>query len=201
MSLSLKQDKELTKKDSKSVILLNKYLEQAVSSTQGETKKEASKIVSQMVKTDEFDAVDRADIDQKQAEVKEGLKAFGLKEKASYYMNLNANDDAKDKEATLRFALVSCALATSALISPEVTTGVGLAVAAYSASNIVAKQVGAPKNETDKEKAIQYADLKHAQLALRKLSNHIEKKEHKQMMQEAMAKGLLTPLSGRGGRF
>ncbi len=199
MSLSLKQDKETQQKDSKSKALLNKYLSEAFYKTHGLTILGTHREASKLAIEPEYQEINRADIEAKRKEIKQDLKEFGFREKLNYMTDVTADNSLFS--TAIKMAAVTAVVATTNAVAPEATeivAGAGLAYVAFRGGLEVNNLA-----QTDKQdrKTSDYVELKHAQIALKKLSNHLENKELKQMRQDAMTKGLLTPLTGRGGRF
>lgn len=197
MSLSLEQNTQPSAKSSKSAALLNKYLKEAVHLTYSDTLFEANRYLSDFATRPRWEEIKQEDIDAKRKEIKEDLKKFGFREKAAYYANVRSAPHLRETMVKMGIAAVTTAVATA--VSPELGQVVAGAAVAYGMSKLVAGTVGTPETPKELFSTRDYIDLKHSQMALRKLSNHLEKKELNKMKQEAMIKGVYFPISGRGG--
>ena len=199
MSLSLEQKTTAPEKGTKSQQLLNKYLTDAVRLTHSDTLLEAHKYLSDFAKRPAWEEIKREDIDAKRAEIKEELKGFKFTDKAAYYANVKAGEH--KRETLIKAGVVLGATLVATAISPELGKVVGGAAAAYVISKNVAWMSGTPTTPKELFSTRDYADLKHAQLALRKLSHHLDKKEMNEMKQKAIQSGAYMPIfSGRSGR-
>lgn len=196
MSLSIDQVIGESKPTSKSAALLNKYLTSAVRLTHSDTIIGANRYLSDYATRPQWEEIKKEDVDAKRKEVKEALKGYGFKDKAAYYANIKAGEH--NRETLIKMGAAVAAVAVAAAVSPELGKAVGMAAVAYGASKSLAAGIGRPETPKELFSTRDYADLKHAQMALRKLSHHMEKKELKQMKQEAMMKGLVFPITGRG---
>lgn len=197
MPLSLEQNKQTPEKSSKSAALLNKYLKEAVHLTYSDTLFEANRYLSDFATRPHWEEIKREDIDAKRKEIKKELKEYGIKDMAAYYGNIKAGDHFR--ETMVKVGIVTAATAVAAAVSPELGHAVAGAALAYMGVKTASKVAGAPTTPKELFSTRDYVDLKHAQMALRKLSNHLEKKELKKMKQEAIIKGVYFPVSGRGG--
>lgn len=192
MALALENSKETSEKESKSAALLNKYLSTAVKLTHGETIIGAHKATNDLVKRSGWDEIKREDVEAKRAEVKAELKNYSFKDKVSYFANIKA--DEHGRETYIKLGVLATAMSVAHGVSPEAGMAVGLAAAAYVGAKIAAKEYGTPNKPKESFSAADYADLKHTQMALRKLSRKLEKKENNDMIRAAMAKGVLYPM-------
>ena len=192
MALALENSKETSGKESKSAVLLNKYLSTAVKLTHGETIIGAHKATNDLVKRSGWDEIKREDVDAKRAEVKAELKNYSLKDKMAYFANLKA--DEHGRETMVKMGVLATAAVVAHSVSPEAGMAVGLAAAAYVGTKIAAKEYGTPNKPKESFSAADYADLKHTQMALRKLSNKLMKKENNDMIRAAMIKGVVYPI-------
>ena len=197
MALSLEQKTQTPEKSSKSAALLNKYLTSAVHLTRADTLFEANRYLSDYATRPQWEEIKKEDIEAKRSEIKKELKDFGLRDKAAYYGNIKAGDHFR--ETMVKMGVVMATTAVAAAVSPELGQAVAGAALVYMGSKTAAKALGAPRNPKELFSTRDYTDLKHAQMALRKLSRHLEKKEINKMKQEAMIKGVYFPVSGRGG--
>ena len=197
MPISLEQNTQTSAKSSKSAALLNKYLTEAVHLTHSDTLFEANRYLSDFATRPRWEEIKREDIDAKRQEIKKELKEYGFKDRAAYYGNIKAGDHFR--ETMVKMGIVVTATAVAAAISPELGHAVAGAGLAYMGSKVAAKVAGAPTTPKELFSTRDYTDLKHAQMALRTLSRHLEKKELNKMKQEAMIKGVYFPISGRGG--
>ena len=192
MALALENSKETSEKESKSAALLNKYLSTAVKLTHGETIIGAHKATNDLVKRSGWDEIKREDVDAKRAEVKAELKNYSLKDKMAYFANLKA--DEHGRETMVKMGVLATAAVVAHSVSPEAGMAVGMAAAAYVGAKAAAAAYG--ESETPKQlfSSADYADLKHTQMALRKLSNKLMKKENNDMIRAAMIKGVVYPI-------
>lgn len=191
----LTQDKE---GDTKSNLLLNKYLQTACHFTYKSTILGAHKEAHDLAKSPRWQEIKMSDIEKKEKEVKKELSQFGMSEKLAYYANLPAGEHMK--ETALKVGAFCVAAIVGKEIDPALGQGVALAAATYFGSKMVAGTIGDPDKSGKKLFSNRdYADLKHASIALKKLKNHMIDEENKRMTQEAMAKGAYIPMyySGR----
>ena len=198
MALSLEQNKGPKSKDAKSAALLNKYLSEAVYLTSTDSIIKTHQWLSDFATRPRWEDIKQEDIDARYKENKEKLKEFGFKDKAAYFANVKCKDGGK--ESFIKFGAVLAATAVATAISPELGQTVGAIGAAYLGSKLVAGTIGTPTTPKELFSTRDYVDLKHEQIALRKLSRHIERKEIQAMKQEAMIKGVFIPTIGRHGR-
>ena len=197
MSLSLEKNTQTPEKNSKSAALLNKYLTDAVHLTHSDTLFEANRYLSDFATRPQWEGIKPEDIEAKRKEIKQELKEYSFRDKAAYYGNLKAGDHTR--ETMIKMGIIGTAVVVAAAVSPELGQAVAGAAFAYMGSKVAAKAIGSPTTPKELFSTRDYADLKHAQMALRKLSNYMEKKEIKKMKQEAIVKGVYFPVSGRGG--
>ena len=198
MELLLKQSKEAEKKETKSVVLLNKYLKQAVWLTHSDSMIVTNRYLKDFATRPYWEGIKQEDIDARYKENKEQLKEYGFRDKAAYYANIRTKDNGK--EAFIKLGAIATATAVTAVISPEaaqVVAGIGVA---YLGSKLVAGTIGDPTTPKELFSTSTYKDLRHEQLALRKLSRHLAKKEAKEAKTETVKKGLVISLAGRDGR-
>ena len=198
MPLSLEQRTETPEKSTKSQLLLNKYLTDAVALTHSDTLIEAHRDLSDFSKRPLWDNIKIEDIEAKRAEIKKELKDFKFTDRAAYYANIKAGEH--KRETLIKAGAVLGATLVAAAISPELGKVVGGAAAAYVLSKNMAWLSGTPLTPKELFSTRDNDDLKHAQLALRKLSHRLEKKELDEMKQKAIQSGAYMPVfSGRGG--
>ena len=199
MALSLEQNKEPKAKESKSAALLNKYLQEAVRLTNSDTIIEANRFLGDFAKRPRWEEIKQEDIQAKKKEIKEEMKKYGFRDKAAYYGNIKAGDHTK--ESLIKMGIVAATTVAASAISPDlgqVVAGIGMT---YLMSKAAARTIGEPQTPKELFSTRDYADLKHQQIALRKLSHHLENKELKAAQQNAVKKGLYMPLyygSGMG---
>ena len=165
-------DKHFLKDPKKSSALLNKYLDTAVRLTNSDTMIGANRFLSDFATRLEWQKIDRHDVDARYKENKEKLKKFSFKDRAAYYANVKANDEGK--EAMIKLGAVMAVTAVAAAVSVDLGRVVGSAGAVYLGSKMAAGTIGSPKNPKELFSTRDYADLKHEQIALRKLYHHLE---------------------------
>ncbi|MBR1777146.1 MAG: hypothetical protein IJ752_00975 [Alphaproteobacteria bacterium] len=173
MALSLEQNKETAVKDSKSAALLNKYLEEAVWLTHSDSMIVANHYLKDFATRPRWEGIKQEDIDARYKENREKMKKFGFKDKAAYYANVRTRDNGK--ESFIKVGAVLAAAMVAAAVSPEAggtVLGIG---AAYLGSKLVAGTIGDPTTPKELFSTSDYKDLRHEQLALRKLSRHLKK--------------------------
>lgn len=197
MSLSLEQNAQTSEKDSKSAALLNKYLKDSVRLTHSDTVLEANRYLSDFATRPQWEEIKREDIEAKRKEIKEDLKKYGLRHKAAYYANVRSAPHAR--ETAIKMGVIAATTIVAAAVSPELGKAVAGLGMMYGASKVAAGLIGTPQTPSQLFSTRDYIDLKHSQLALRKLSGHLEKKELNEMRREAMIRGVCFPISGRGG--
>lgn len=226
--MSLMIETKAGQKDTKSAALLNKYLSGAVAKMDGMTKKDAKKVANKFA-AEKAEGIQVADVTAKEAEVKEGLKKFGLRETLNYASDAKAlsEDVQKSVDTMLVTGVMSVAsvltLAVATTSTPEqgATLGAvaGVVLTAATAERLAKaglRAVSAPRNEEQARKADEYTELKHTQLALKQLKNVLlapereaQKAKDKEMVRQLYASGLgnpggmITPVSlakGKGGR-
>jgi len=189
MALVLEQKKEAGKKETKSMALLDEYLKDAVAVTNSDSIIKANLWLSDFSKRPRWEEIDQKDIDARYKENKEKLKEFSFKDRAAYYANLKSKDGGK--ETLIKLGIVMATAVAASAISPEmgqIVAGIG---GAYFGSKMVAGTIGEPKTPTQLFSTRDYTDLKHEQIALRKLSHHLFAKETKEIQAEAIKRGIL----------
>ena len=152
----------------------------------------AHKATNDLVKRSGWDEIKREDVEAKRAEVKAELKNYSFKDKVSYFANIKANEHGR--ETYIKLGVLATAMSVAHGVSPEAGMAVGLAAAAYVGAKVAAKEYSTPETPKQLFSTADYADLKHTQMALRKLSRKLEKKEINDMIRAAMAKGVLYPM-------
>lgn len=192
MSLSLETKNKPAVKESKSAALLNKYLTNAVDLTHSDTYLAAHKTLHEYASRDTWNDIKQEDIAAKRAEVKEEMKQYGLKEKAAFYANLRAGEHGR--ETLIKAGVLAAAVCVANFIEPAAAQAIAGAALLYGASKMTAGTIGESKTPTQLFSSRDYADLKHADMALRKLSSALERKELEAMKREAMIRGVYTPV-------
>ena len=192
MALALENSKTTSGKESKSAALLNKYLSTAVKLTHGETIIGAHKATSELVNRSGWEEIKREDVEAKRAEVKAELKNYSLKDKASYFANIKAGEHGR--ETLIKLGVLATAASVAHAVSPEAGIAVGMAAAAYAGAKFAAGAYGEPTTPKQLFSTADYADLKHTQMALRKLSHKLMKKENDDMIRAAMIRGVVYPI-------
>lgn len=200
MALELQTTASAAKKDAKSAALLNKYMKGAVKGLKNMTKMEASNEVSKMMEKVDLNDFSLDQVEAKRKEVKDEMKKYGFQEKLNYFSDSHAYE-ADPQEATAKTIVAASTVmlmgVTTAIAgSAEATVGVmGLGTAAVIGKATMA-WLSRAENADQAKKVAEYADLKHANLALRKLENALIKKECKELTKEAYAKGMI-PIAPR----
>lgn len=195
MALELQTSASAAKKDAKSAALLNKYMKGAVKGMKNMTKMEASNEVAKMMENVDLNDFSLDQVEARRKEVKSEMKKYGFQEKLNYFSDSHASD-ANPQEATAKtIGAVSVVILTSVTTaiasSAEATIGVlGMGTAAILGKATMA-WLSRAENADQAKKIAEYVDLKHANLALRKLENALIKKECKELTQEAYAKGMI----------
>lgn len=196
MALSLEQKKESKTKETKSAVLLNKYLQEAVSLTNSDTIIEANRFLGDFATRPRWEGITQEDIQARKKEIKEEMKKYGFRDKAAYYGNIKAGEHMK--ETLIKLGIVAATTMAASAISPELGQAVAGVGMVYIASKVAARTAGEPQTPKQLFSTRDYADLKHQQIALRKLSHHLERKELKEAKQDAIKKGLYIPLAHGG---
>lgn len=196
MALSLEQKKETAGKDSKSAALLNKYLEEVVELTHSDSMIVANHYLKDFATRPRWEGIKQEDISARYAENKEKMKEYGFRDKAAYYANIRTRDNGK--ESFIKLGAVMATTLAAAAVSPELGQVVGGIGAAYLGSKMIAGTIGDPTTPKELFSTSSYKDLRHEQLALRKLSRHLAKKEKEE--KNSAAKKSVLAFVGRGGR-
>lgn len=226
--MSLTVETKAGQKDTKSAALLNKYLSGAVAKMDGMTKKDATKVADKFA-AQKAQGIELADVTAKEADVNEGLKKFGLKEKLNYASDAKAyNEDIQKSVDTMVMtgvmsvaSTLTLAVATTSTPEQGATLGAvaGVVLTAATLERLAKagmRAVSAPRNEEQAKKVDEYTELKHTQLALKQLKNVLtapereaQKAKDKEMVRQLYASGLgnpggmITPISlakGKGSR-
>ena len=159
--------------------LLSSYLDGAVALTAGKTKAESKRVIK-----DYFEKADKkglsgaeaaAAVAEKEKALKEKAAAYDLKTKVNY---LSDADTAPLKESKITEA-VAAAWTFSALFANSGTVAATVfGTLSYctvkGVAKEIAKDVTESKTDAEKKNAGDYADIKHAQLALKLLKREIE---------------------------
>lgn len=191
--------------------LLNKYLSGAVQKLQGKTKSEAevsAKAYASVgyILSDRMAGVEIADVKAKEKEIKNALKTYGLKARYNYKQDAEfkkENDQAlkmRGKNPIVNdIAKTVVAAGMASLIAwgiSAVNEKAGIAAAAYMGFNMTVNTITAhasrSKTDAEHKKFMDYADLKHAQLALKKLKKNMLK-DGKGMAYDAKDKDVKRP--------
>ena len=178
-------------KENAPTTLLQAYLNGAVALTAGKPKAEAKRIIEDYYKNSDFLKRTRGlpaeskmgILNKKEAELKETASSYPLKTKVNYASDADF-DNIGDVLAGGLLAVATPMLAHVVSQDPS-TLGATMfvATAAYmtaKAGKMAAAELSASKNDEEKKNAQSYADIKHAQLALKLL-----KKELKPALREA----------------
>lgn len=191
--------------------MLQAYLDGALKLTSGKSKAEAERIVkdyhqkadSQALKSAP-DALDVINAEEKS--LKEKASSYPLKTKVNY-----ASDaDFENIGDLLAGGLVSVATPMLAHIVAQDPSTLGATMFAATASYMTLKvgklalaELSASKNDEEKKNALAYADVKHAQLALKLLKKEIEaplkaaeKAKYKEEVSQLFAAGYGQPSGG-----
>lgn len=191
--------------------LLASYLEGAVALTSGKTKAEAKRLVAEYHKNADKQALAQspdalAVIKDKEKALKDKTSEFGLKTKLNYASDADI-PNVSDVIASGMAAVATVSLAP--IVSADHSTlGATLfvATAAYmtaKAGKLMAAEISASKTPEQKKSAQDYADVKHAQLALKLLKKEIEapvkaaeKAKYKDEVNKLFAAGYGQPSGG-----
>ena len=192
MSIALETKNNKSVKETKSAALLNKYLTNAVDLTHSDTYIGAHKTLNEYASRDAWNDIEQKDIDAKRAEVKAEMKQYGLKEKAAFYANLRSGEHTR--ETLIKAGIFAVAACVANAVDPVAGQAIAGAAVLYGASKMAAGTIGESKNPKQLFSSRDYADLKHADMALRKLSSALQKKELDAMRREAIIRGVYMPV-------
>lgn len=201
-----KADKSKATKD-----LLQSYLKGAVALTAGKTKTEAKRLIAEYQKNADKEALmgsaEALDIVREQEKaLKDRASGYGLKTKMNYVSDADI-PDVSDVVAGGMAAVATVSLAPVVVADPN-TLGATLFVAtsaymATKAGKLLAAEMSASKTPEQKKNAQDYADVKHAQLALKLLKKEIEepikaaeKEKYKEEVNKLFAAGYGQPSGG-----
>lgn len=199
-------EKNKTTKD-----LLLSYLDGAVALTVGKSKAESKRLIEEYHKNADKKALTEASdalnvINAEKDQLKDRASSYGLKTKTNY-----ASDaDIADVSDTVAFGMVGIAasmLAPIAANDPNALSATMLAAAAtYTAvkgGKILAAELSASKTPNEEKQAQDYANVKHAQLALKLLKKEVEapikaaeKAKRKEEINKLFAAGYGQPSGG-----
>jgi hypothetical protein len=173
---------------------LARYLERSSEISRGSvgnngTRKDVHNIIKDMAKNGLdscfYDGINVQDIDEKQAEIKNTAKTYGMKAKINYASDSRFLQETLETPAEKAAAVVPVPLYAGFLWGVQAAVGVSsekaaAVVATYMAG--VAVQLGvayASRARSDGEKAKfdDYAELRHAQFALKQLKREIVKRQ------------------------
>ncbi|MBR1778524.1 MAG: hypothetical protein IJ752_08100 [Alphaproteobacteria bacterium] len=181
----------------KATKLLDTYLKGAVSLTAGKTKEEAKKLLEEYHNANKKvvteDRYGRDAVDDKVVALKEKVASYDLKTKVNY---------ATDADVTKSVAEGMSKMAVALMKDPTpYSTAIFAAVAGYTPKKLAAEF---SKSETKEEakKAADYADIKHAQLALKLLKKEMKAADFaKNYATYGLPTGMLPVLKNqKGGR-
>ena len=188
--------------------LLSSYLDGAVALTSGKTRAESKRLIKDYVAETGKDGLSGADalkaVKEKEKALKENASKFDLKTKVNY---LSDADTAPLKESKITEA-VAAAWTFSALFANSGTVAATVfgTLSYYTVKGIakeVAKDVTESKTDAEKKNAGSYADIKHAQLALKLLKRDIEapmkaaeRAQYKEEAKKLFAAGYGLPSGG-----
>ncbi|MBR4126469.1 MAG: hypothetical protein IKR09_02690 [Alphaproteobacteria bacterium] len=159
--------------------LLSSYLDGAVALTAGKTKAEAKRVIKDYFKKADKEGLSGADaamaVSEKEKALKEKAAAYDFKTKMNYFSDA---DTAPLKESKITEA-VAAAWTFSALFANSGTVAATVfgTLSYYTVKGVakeIAKDVTESKTDAEKISAQGYADIKHAQLALKLLKKEIE---------------------------
>lgn len=141
----------------------------------------------------------KADIKAMEKQVAKELRQYGLKERVNYAANLRAAEENPMKVALKDVGIGMAAVAAMAAASASGQHGVAAGIFGAGMAVIAAKAAvcyaGASTNAEEKRKIEEYAELKHAQLALRQLRYKIGKENGPASM-EIVRTPLVSPRGG-----
>ena len=188
--------------------LLSSYLDGAVALSSGKTKAEAKRAIKDYFEKADKEGLSGKDalktVQEKEKALKENASKFDLKTKVNY---LSDADTAPLKESKITEA-VAAAWTFSALFanSNAAAATVFGTLSYFTAKGIakeVAKDVTASKTDAERKSAGEYADIKHAQLALKLLKRDIEapikaaeRAEYREEAKKLFAAGYGLPSGG-----
>ena len=159
--------------------LLSSYLDGAVALTSGKTKAESKRLINDYVAKTDRDGLTGTDalnaVREKEKALKENASKYDLKTKVNY---LSDADTAPLKESKITEA-VAAAWTFSALFANSGTVAATVfGTLSYctvkGVAKEIAKDVTESKTDAERKNAGDYADIKHAQLALKLLKREIE---------------------------
>jgi len=162
--------------------LLNAYLDKAVVLTAGKSKSEAKRLIEEYHHNADkkllTQAADTLDIvKDKEKALKDGASRFGLKTKINYASDADVGS-LSEIVTTGMAGVAMAAMAPVAAGDPSVLSGTMLAaLTGYTSlrvGKLAAAGLTASKTPEEKKQASDYADVKHAQLALKLLKKEIE---------------------------
>ena len=191
--------------------LLSSYLERAVALTSGKSKSEAKRLIAEYHKDADKKSLMQAPdalktVKAKEADLKDRAAEFGFKTKLNYVSDADI-PNVSDVVAGGMAAVATVSLASVVAADPS-TLGATLfmATTAYmtaKAGKLMAAEISASKTPEQKKSAQDYADVKHAQLALKLLKKEIEapikaaeKAKYKDEVNKLFAAGYGQPSGG-----
>lgn len=156
---------------------LDNYLAGAVKLMGGKTKSEAKRIAKEYVGSANRFGIGLESVQLKKEELKKAASEYGLKEKVNYASDADVSG-ISDTVSLGVGAVAASMLAPIAAADPEklaITLAAGaLAYTAVKAVKVAAAGMSESKTPEQEKKAAGYADVKHAQLALKLLKKEIE---------------------------
>lgn len=203
-----------TSEENAPTTLLQAYLDGAVALTEGKPKSEAKRMIEEyhkksdlLEKTQGLLAEFKMDVfNKKETELKKKASPYSLKTKVNYASDADF-DNFGDVLAGGLLAVATPMLAHVISQDPS-TLGATMfvATAAYmsaKAGKMIAADLSASKNDKEKKNAQSYADIKHAQLALKLLKKELKpalreakKAQYKEEVNKLFAAGYGQPSGG-----
>ena len=159
--------------------LLSSYLDGAVALTSGKTKAESKRVIKDYFEKADKNGLSGVDalkvVREKEKALKENASKYDFKTKMNYFSDA---DTAPLKESKITEA-VAAAWTFSALFANSGTVAATVfgTLSYYTVKGVakeIAKDVTESKTDAEKKNAGDYADIKHAQLALKLLKREIE---------------------------
>lgn len=182
---------------------LDAYLSGAVEKMGGKTKSEAKKIAKEFAEGADKSNISALDVRERSADMKKQASQAGLREKINYASDADVSG-LSDAMAFGISGVAASMLAPIVAADPQVMGVTFLAATvAYAGKKGVktaAAELSASKTPEQKTKAAEYADIKHAQLALKQLKKAIEaplkaaeKAKDKDLINRCFAAGMGNP--------
>jgi len=183
--LSFLRSSKEHKLSSKSKKILESYMAGAVEEIgfvkKNEAKTKAANYAADFYKAGKAEGLTKADIEAKEKQVAKDLKHYGLKERFGYVSDARYDDDYESLKrgfGSLFAVLGATMIAASVAKTPEVGALCVLGPAfAVDAAKLTVRIGGIPWNKNQERRLDEYTELKHAQLALKKLKREFKKTE------------------------